>query len=65
MVEDLFSVYYGKEVKAIVRDGVTTRIVRGVLIGITDTHLQVRGQLGTIIFLKENVEKMALAVRSL
>lgn len=56
---NLFREFLGQEVKAPYKDGAQFKIARGVLEGIDNGFVKIRGNLGTIIINEKNIEKMS------
>ena len=64
MVNDsLFKEFVGQEVKAPYKDGSQFKVARGVLQGINNGFVKIKGQLGTIVINEKNIEKMSIIRR--
>ena len=63
MDESLFREFIGYEVKAPYKDGTQFKIARGVLEGIQNGFVKIKGRLGTIVINEKNIEKMSMIKR--
>jgi hypothetical protein len=55
----IFDEFIGHDVKAPYKDGSQLKIARGVLEGINNGFVKIRGRLGTIIINEKNIERMS------
>ena len=59
-MDKLFEEFLGKEVKAPYKDGSQFKVARGILEGINNGFVKIKGRLGTIVINQKNIEKMSI-----